>query len=127
MRKAKVLIIDDERGFTEMVKLNLEVTGRYRVFIENDSQFALDTAIRTQPDIILLDVIMPYREGPDVVFQLKNHPLSRDIPVVFLTATITKEEATSGCSLVGGHIFLAKPSSVEELIAAIERNLDGGI
>ena len=125
MRKAKVLIIDDERGFTEMVKLNLEVTGRYRVFIENDSEFALDTVIRTQPDIILLDVIMPHREGPDVVFQLRNHPLSRDIPVVFLTATITKEEAASGCGLVGGHVFLAKPSSVEELIAAIERNLEG--
>ncbi len=125
MRKAKVLIIDDERGFTEMVKFNLEVTGRYRVFIENDSAFALDTVIRTQPDIILLDVIMPCREGPDVVFQLQNHPLSRDVPVIFLTATITKEEAASGGGLVGGYIFVAKPSSVEELIAAIEQHLDG--
>ncbi|HPB68464.1 MAG TPA: response regulator [Candidatus Omnitrophota bacterium] len=107
MRKAKVLIIDDERGFTEMVKLNLEVTGRYRVFIENDSALALDTVIRTQPDIILLDVIMPCREGPDVVFQLRNHPLSRDVPVIFLTATITKEEAASGGGGWWGDIFLS--------------------
>ncbi len=124
MRKAKILIIDDERGFTEMVKLNLESTNRYRVIVENDSQIALETIIRTQPDIILLDVIMPYKEGPDIVYQVRNHPLVQDIPIIFFTATITKNEASSDCGIVGGHYFLAKPSSVEELIACIESHLD---
>ena len=120
-QKRKVLVIDDERGFTRMVKLNLEATGDYDVKIQNNPQDALSSAIEFRPDVILLDVIMPELEGPDVVYQFKNHDLLRDIPVIFITANITKEEVAAQEGYIGGHAFLAKPGTIEELIVCIEK------
>ncbi len=69
MKKKKILVVDDERGFTKMVKLNLEANGNYDVKIQNNPLEALQTAVEFKPDVILLDVIMPDMEGPDVVYQ----------------------------------------------------------
>ncbi len=124
MKKKKILVIDDERGFTKMVKLNLEATGDYEVKIQNNSLDALQTAIEFQPDVILLDVIMPELEGPDVVYQLKKNDMLKDVPVIFITANITKEEVDSQDGYIGGHAFLAKPGTVDELIACIEKQIN---
>jgi len=118
----KVLIIDDERGFTEMVKLNLEATGRYEVRIENNPRHAFEAALEYQPDIILLDVVMPEMEGPDIVCSLRQTEKVSHIPIVFLTATITRAEVAEHTGIVGGHAFLAKPCGIDELISAIERH-----
>lgn len=123
MKKKKVLVIDDERGFTKMVKLNLEASGDYEVRIQNNSLDALQTAIEFQPDVILLDVIMPDLEGPDVVYQIKNNDVLKDTPVIFITANITREEVDAQEGYIGGHAFLAKPGSIEELIACIEKQI----
>ena len=120
-QKKKVMVVDDERGFTRMVKLNLETTGHYEVRIQNNPQDALSTAIEFKPDVILLDVIMPELEGPDIVYQFKNHELLRNIPVIFITANITKEEVDAQEGYIGGHAFLAKPGTIDELIACIEK------
>jgi len=117
----KILIIDDERGFTEMVKLNLEATGRYQVWIENVPTRAVETVLECQPDLILLDVIMPELEGPDIVYLIRNTDLICHIPIIFLTATITRDEAAAQAGIVGGHAFLAKPCSIEDLIRTIEK------
>lgn len=116
----KILVIDDERGFTEMVKLNLEMTGRYEVCIENIPTRALESVLEYRPDIILLDVIMPELEGPDIVYLIRNTEKVSRIPIIFLTATITRAEAAEQ-SIVGGHAFLAKPCSIGELIETIEK------
>jgi DNA-binding response OmpR family regulator len=121
MSKRKVLVVDDERGFTRMVKLNLEAKGDYEVRIQNSPQDALRTAIEFKPDVILLDVIMPDLEGPDVVYQFKNHDLLKNTPVIFITANITKEEVDAQEGYIGGHAFLAKPGTIEELVACIEK------
>jgi len=120
--KKKILIIDDEPGFTSMVKLNLETTGRYEVMIENDSQQAVATAAAYQPDLILLDIIMPV-EGPDVLCQLRKSEALQDVPVVFLTATVRREEVAHENGHIGGHPFLAKPGTVDELITCIDEEL----
>ena len=117
----KILIIDDERGFTEMVKLNLEATGLFTVQIENIPTRALDTVLECQPDLILLDIIMPELEGPDIVYLIRNNERVSHIPIVFLTATITREEVVERSGTVGGHVFLAKPCSINELIEVIEQ------
>lgn len=121
-RKKKVLVIDDERGFTKMVKLNLEAAGEYQVRIVNSPAQSVATALEFQPDVILLDIIMPDLEGPDVVCQLKNNDLLKNIPVIFLTANITKEEVENQQGMIGGHAFVAKPGSIRELISCIERH-----
>ena len=123
MMKRKVLIIDDETNFTQMVKFNLEETGEYEVFVENEALEGFNAALKYHPDLILLDVIMPGMEGPDVIFQLKSTEDVKEIPVVFLTATITKEEVTAQHGIIAGHTFLAKPTSVVELVDCIEAKM----
>ncbi len=76
-----------------------------------------------KPDLILLDILMEDMEGSEVAVQLKNDVNTRDIPVVFLTAVVKKEEVASGSGVIGGHPFIAKPISINELISCIEQNL----
>ena len=123
MDKKKILIVDDEAAFTEMVKLNLEATGMYEVHIELDSSKAIHTALLIQPDLMLLDVIMAKKEGPEVAMEMTKDDTLSKIPIVFLTATITKKEVDEEHGIVGGHPFVAKPSSLEVLLEAIEKNI----
>jgi len=123
MNKRKILIVDDEQGFSEMVKLNLESTNRYDVKIEIDSSNALMAARQYLPDLILLDVIMAKMEGPDVASAIRKDPALKEIPTVFLTATVTEKEVDEGNGMIGGHPFVAKPSSLETLLDAIEKNI----
>ncbi len=121
MTKRKILIIDDEPHFTRMVKFNLEETGEYEVAVENEASHGVEAAMDYNPDVILLDVIMPGMEGPDVIFQLKNTESVKHIPVIFLTATVTKDEVEANHGTIAGYSFLAKPTSLTELIDCIER------
>ncbi len=106
-----------------MVRLNLEATGRFIVKIENDPTNAVRAAIIFRPDLILLDVIMPKMEGSDVLCQLRDDPATQKIPVVFLTATVRGSEVTEEEGLIGGHYFIAKPCTVENLISVIDANV----
>ena len=123
MDKRKILIVDDEKGFSEMVKLNLESTNKYVVKIEIDSSNALLAARKYLPDLILLDVIMDKMEGPDVASAIKKDPTLKGIPTVFLTATVTEKEVVAGNGMIGGHPFVAKPSNLETLLDVIEKNI----
>jgi len=122
-RKKKILIVDDEKGFTSMLQLNLEAMGVYEVRVENKSERALQAALQFQPDIILLDVIMPNMEGPDVANEIKNNQLLKGTPIIFLTATITIDEMEAHNGRIGGHPFVAKPGSLSDLLESIRRNL----
>lgn len=121
--KRRVLIIDDEPGFTEMVKLNLEATGQFDVRIENQGSAAISTALEYLPELILLDVIMPGIEGPDILVDFKRHPQLKKIPVIFLTATVTRAEVEAEEGNIAGHVFVAKPSTVKELMDCINRQI----
>src|SRR6266487_5565887 len=119
MEKKRILIIDDEPGFTRMVKLNLEKTGFFEVREENKATYAISAAREFKPDLILLDVIMPTMDGGDVAAHIKNDRLLKDVPIVFMTATVSRSEAGDVGLNSGGELFLAKPVSVEALIACI--------
>jgi len=121
--KKKILIVDDEELFTKLVKLNLEKTGDYEVRVENKGLQGLAAAREFQPDLILLDILMPDMEGSEVASRLQDDAQTKDIPVVFLTAVVRKEEVESGCGVIGGRPFIAKPVSVNELVDCIERNM----
>ncbi len=122
MEKKRILIIDDEPGFTRMVKLNLEKTGFFEVREENKATYAIAAAREFKPDLVLLDVIMPTMDGGDVAAHIKADRHLRDTPVVFLTATVSPSEAGDGGLNSGGALFLAKPVSVENLIKCINDN-----
>ena len=116
----RILIIDDEPDMTFLVRLNLQKTGRYDVREENASAQALSIAKDFQPDLILLDVMMPELDGGDVLAQLKSDPNLRHVPVVFLTATVLKEEVNSQGGSIGGYPFISKPFEIESLISRID-------
>jgi CheY-like chemotaxis protein len=120
--KPRILIIDDSRDFTHSAKLALERTGRYSVWEENDPARAHQTAQHVQPDLILLDIVMPETDGGEVAARIESDPTLHRTPIVFVTALVTKAEARSGLQ-IQGHPFLAKPISIPELVAGIERNL----
>jgi CheY-like chemotaxis protein len=120
--KPRILIVDNNRDFTLSAKLGLESTGRYSVWEENHSARAHQTAQRVKPDLILLDIAMPETDGGEVAAQIQSDPTLHRLPIVFLTALVTKAEARSGLQ-IDGHPFLAKPISIPELVAGIERNL----
>ena len=122
MPKKKILVIDDEENFTQLVKLAL---SRYEILTENDSLRALETARQVQPDLILLDVIMPGIDGGELATQMRADPLLQHTPIVFLTAIVSPSETGGEAAEFGGFPFLAKPVDKLTLIACIEKHLPG--
>ncbi len=123
MSKKKILVVDDEASLTRMLRKNLEATGKYEVREENFGALAYASAQQFQPDLVLLDVMMPDMDGGAVGAQIKADANLKDVPIVFLTAIVQKGEAAATGSDIGGSTFLAKPVQLEGLIACIEDKL----
>jgi CheY-like chemotaxis protein len=123
MAKKKILVVDDEASLTRMLRRNLEATGKYEVREENSGAHAYKTAREFQPNMIILDVMMPDVDGGDVAAKIQDDENLKHIPIVFLTAILKKEEAESTGGKIAGRTFLAKPVKVDDLIACIEKNL----
>lgn len=122
-RKIRILVVDDEAGFTNLLKLNLEQTGAYEVREEHRAVRALAAARAFKPDLILLDVVMPEMDGGELAARLTADADLKDTPIVFLTATVSQEEASRRSRLIGGHPCIAKPVGLDEVTACITRYL----
>ena len=122
MKKTKVLIIDDEAAFTNIVKLTLEVKDGYEVCVENDPRLAIAAARKFRPDIVLLDVVMPGFDGGEVHTQFLADPLLKRIPIMFLTAIVRQKEVDEHKGMIGGSFYIAKPVTADGLIDAIEKH-----
>ena len=120
--KKKVLLVDDEKSFTSLLKLNLEQAGSYEVCMVNWSEDALPAAREFKPDIVLLDIIMPRMPGGNVVAQFANDPEMKDLPIVFLTAAIQRSTVAAHDGIICDHPCIAKPASVDEIIEMIEKH-----
>ena len=92
MAKKRILLVDDEKSFTNLLKLNLEETGSYEVRVENWAEDAYTAAKEFKPDLILLDIIMPRMPGGNVAAQIKEDTDLRNTPIVFLTAAVRKQQ-----------------------------------
>lgn len=123
MEQKSILIIDDEENFTKLIKWNLEKTGKYKVRTENAGLLGLSAAKEFKPDLILLDILMPDMEGSEVAFQLKSDEDTKNIPIVFLTAVVKKEEVEGKKGVIGGSPFVAKPVEIKQLIDVIDKNI----
>jgi|ERR1051326_6968827 CheY-like chemotaxis protein len=119
----KILIVDDESSITRLLKLNLEKKGHFVVRTENLGAQCVPAAREFRPDFILLDVMMPDMDGGEVIAHLKADPLLKDIPVVFLTAAVKKEEVQARDGMIGGFPYLAKPLDMRGVLSAIEKHL----
>lgn len=125
--KKKVLLVDDERSFTNLLQLNLEQTGRYEVRVVNVPEDALPTAQEFIPDIVLLDIIMPRMPGGNVVAQFEADPVLKETPIVFLTAAVRRSRVEEMDGMVSGIPCLPKPASLEDILAMIEKQTSGSV
>ena len=123
MNKKRILVLDDETSITSLLKLNLERTGQYIVREENLGARGLVAAREFEPDLILLDVMMPDMDGGDVAGTIQNDPKLKGVPIVFLTAIVKKEEVQARAGMIGGFPYIAKPLNVKGVISAIEKHL----
>jgi len=121
--KKRILAVDDRASNTRLVKLCLEGTNDYVVREENDPATALSAAEEFQPHLILLDVMMPGLDGGDLAACFQASPKLKSVPIVFLTAAVTKGEVEAGGGQIGGQSFLAKPIVLTEMVACLKHHL----
>lgn len=114
----KILIIDDEASFCRLVKMNLEISGKFSVFICQEGKEGLRMARQILPDVILLDIMMPKTDGFQVLSALKGDAKTAEIPVIMISAssddTIRVRVGQTGCQ------YIPKPVNTKDLISKIE-------
>jgi len=125
-KRAKILLVDDDTDFVEVTRTILE-TRPYEVIVANNGDEGLRKAREEKPDLILLDVIMPVKDGFTAAEQLKRDPELSKIPTLMLTAFATKGMQTSiplsrGFTLEAED-YIDKPVGPEELLARVEKQL----
>lgn len=114
----KILIVDDEAPIIDMLSYNLR-RANYEVLIAWDGEQALDLARREQPELIVLDLMLPKLDGLDVCRALRRE---RDVPIIMLTARDEEIDRVVGLEL-GADDYVVKPFSVRELLARIKNVL----
>lgn len=120
---SKILVVDDEATNRKLLKAILVNADEGYVVSEAESgQAALKSIEEEQPDILLLDVVMPGMDGYEVCEKLKSHKKQRDIPVLFITALNTNEDMVK-CFSSGGADYITKPINAEEIKARVKTHL----
>lgn len=115
----RVLVIDDEPDVLLLCRVNLEVAG-HEVIEAPDGERGLELAVNQRPDLIVLDVMLPKRDGIDLLEELHDREDTRDVPVVLLTAKAQYEDQIRGWS-AGADEYVTKPFAPEKLARTVER------
>jgi CheY-like chemotaxis protein len=123
MSKHKILIVDDDPQISALMAAVLERKGNYTVRQENRSFAALATARAFSPDLVLLDVDMPGKDGGAVAAELSEDPFLRRVPVVFVTSLASKSDTLQRPSGPRGPFFLSKPPSPQLLLQTVSELL----
>ena len=112
------MVIEDEKEIRDLVRYNLERAG-YRVSTASDGEAGLRDIFASRPDALVLDLMLPGRSGLEVLRELRDEPLTRDLPVVVLTARGAEMDKLLGFEH-GADDYLTKPFSTRELIARLK-------
>jgi two-component system, OmpR family, phosphate regulon response regulator PhoB len=124
--RTRVLVIEDERGLTDVLSYNLQREG-YETIVAHDGQEGLRKAQTLLPDLILLDLMLPSVSGLEICRELKSGERTRDIPIVMLTAKAEETDQLVGFSM-GADDYVTKPFSVKimlQRIKALQRRREG--
>lgn len=122
--KSKILVVDDEPEAVELVEFNLKGAG-YEVSTAGDGAEALNKARRIQPNLIILDVMMPEIDGMEVCKLLRRDPATSAIPIIMLTAKASEVDRVLGLEL-GADDYVVKPFSPRELVLRVKKILERG-
>lgn len=118
LMKKKILVVDDEKDIVDILKYNLERENEFEVHTANNGRKALEMA-NLNPDVILLDIMMPELNGFEVCKQLKNNSETSRIPVIFLTAKENEIDEILGLE-IGADDYISKPISPRKVLARIK-------
>ena len=121
MKKGKILVVDDEINITQILEFSIGAEG-YEVLTALNGEDAVDKARRELPDLIILDVMMPKIDGYEACRILKANPLTKNIPVILLTAKGREIDKKLGYE-VGAADYIVKPFSPNKLIDRIHEVL----
>ena len=117
MAKETILIVDDEQDIIELIKYNLKNEG-YAILTAQTGEQAVKIAEQSQPDLMVLDLMLPGIDGLEVTKYLKNNEQTRDMPIVMLTAKGEESDIVTGLEL-GASDYISKPFSPKVLVARI--------
>ncbi|MBT7937277.1 MAG: response regulator, partial [Nitrospina sp.] len=117
----KILLVDDVIFNIEILLHTLKLRD-YQISVANSGAKALELVPKIQPDLILLDIMMPEMDGIEVCRRLKDDESTRDIPIIFVTAKTGAEDVVEGFK-VGGVDYISKPFRLEEVLARVETHL----
>ncbi len=123
MANEKILIVDDDLDTLKLVGLMLQRQG-YRIVVANNGLKALTMAKAEQPELILLDVMMPDMDGFEVARRLRSEPSTANIPILMFTAKSQVEDKLTGFD-AGADDYLTKPAHPAELLARVKKLLHG--
>ena len=115
----KILAVDDERHIVRLIQVNLERAG-YEVVTAYDGREALKKIEDEHPDMVVLDVMMPYMDGLETLKHIRANPATRSLPVIMLTAKAQDQDVFRGYSQ-GVDIYLTKPFNPMELLTFVKR------
>ena len=113
----RVVVADDEVAIAELLSMNLEMSG-YDVRTAYDGEAARDLVLQTQPDLVILDWMMPKMDGIEVLTTLRAHPATSHIPIVMLTAKAGDDDVWSGWE-AGADYYFTKPFDFDAVLRFI--------
>jgi len=122
MSKKKILVVEDEESLLKLESILLTSKG-YDVQGATNGQEALDLLADVQPDLILLDIMLPNMDGFEVCRRIKENPETRHIPVIMLTAKKSREDMAKGHE-VGADWYITKPFKSANVVETIQRFLN---
>jgi two-component system phosphate regulon response regulator PhoB len=114
----RILIVEDEEDIADLIRFNLERAG-FDVLKAHDGITGTETALRERPDLIVLDLMLPGRDGYGVFRELRRDPRTMEIPVIMLTARAQTEDRIQGLE-AGADDYLTKPFSPKELLLRVQ-------
>ena len=120
----KVLAVDDEERLLELLESLLTLKGDFQVSTASNGEEALTKVEEEQPDLILLDVVMPQMDGPTLAHKLRESSNTADIPIIFLTGLVEPAPTDHHGPELGGQLYLSKPFDSEDLFKIIDLALE---
>jgi two-component system alkaline phosphatase synthesis response regulator PhoP/two-component system response regulator VicR len=119
----KILVCDDERHIVRLIQVNLERQG-YQVVTAFDGKEGLEKIRAEKPNLVVLDVMMPYMDGFEVLKALRREPETESLPVIMLTAKAQDKDVFEGYHY-GADMYLTKPFNPMELVTFVKRITQG--
>ena len=123
--KRTILLVDDDVDISQLVKMMLEKTGLYTVSVCNSPTEAFKVIQTTRPELVLLDVMMPDVDGPEIAERIRGDASLKTMRVAFMTSLVSQTEL-GGNPMIGGHPFISKPINRDILLQRVKGFFETG-